>query len=594
MRRVSSIILMLVFLSLSGLYGVTAQSGGDDACPALVETALQMVADSCTDLDRDEACYGHSRVDATFWDEQADLTFSQPSDRVALIDLQSITTHPLDVEAETWGIAALHVQADVPDTLPGQAVTFLLMGDATLENAVPPEDAAQPVEPVAATASMGANLRSRPSTNANVVSSVPAGAGLSLIGVNTAGDWYQVALEDGGTAWVWADLIVAEDNDALAALPIRDATAPAYGPMQAVYFSTGLGDPACAEAPNALVVHSPEGTEVTLQINDLDVTLGSTVLLTIVEIETDEGPVTVMLLVLLQGHLETVINDRLVVLDDSPDALPVLAVTLNDENRVDENSRVIGPPLETITPTIENACLNAITTGILTGISIDVCSAEPAVLAAEDTDVPPSPAPLANVGPNDVCTAAPFGPGTNYPQQGMLTPGQTLIPDGYADGADGFRWWRLSDGTWIRDDLVGTAGACEVVPLVGTPPAPEPATPPPQPPAQPGQSVWIQLDNVHVCEPFTFPVNSVVTFNIGFGRNTPEELAATRDSNPTTISINGQPLTTYMTDIIPWTVTPWSYWVQAQWQPTVPGTYVAVGDSGSEHGVIVCNLTVTE
>jgi uncharacterized protein YgiM (DUF1202 family) len=477
----------VVFVVLLGVLALgsgqaDAQGGADDACPVLVETALQMVADSCTDLGRDEACYGHSRVDATFWDEQADFAFSQPSDRVALIDLQSITTHPLDVEAETWGIAALHVQADVPDTLPGQAVTFLLMGDATLENAVPPEQAAQPVEPVAATASMGANLRSRPSTNANVVSSVPAGAGLSLIGVNTAGDWYQVALEDGGTAWVWADLIVAEDNDALAALPIRDATAPAYGPMQAVYFSTGLGDPACNEAPNALVVQSPAGVEVTLSINDLEVTLSSTIVLALSTTQTDTGPVTVMVIALLEGHLEFVLNDQVVALDQpaaAPDTVPVVALTLNNDGRVDETSRVIAVSAEAIAPAVQSSCMIAYHFGVLGALSADVCSASPASQPAPPNDLSAGNGPLAGIGPGDPCTIAAIntvnqrsGPGTNYNRVGQLAAGQTAHPVGYATGTDGHRWWQLESGSWVWGDLVQSAGDCQAIPFVEELPTP--------------------------------------------------------------------------------------------------------------------------
>ena len=142
------------------------------------------------------------------------------------------------------------------------------MGDASLENAVPP---VVDVEPVAATVIVSgganANLRSGPSTAHNVAAALESGAAIELVGVNAAGDWYHVT-QDGQSAWVWAELVTPADDAALADLPVLTGDAPAYGPMQAFYFTTGLGAPACHTAPNGLVVQSPQEVATTLTIND--------------------------------------------------------------------------------------------------------------------------------------------------------------------------------------------------------------------------------------------------------------------------------------------------------------------------------------
>ncbi len=134
-RMVLPVLLALAFL-LTGP-AVTARQGDPVNCPALVERAMQLTGESCAGLGRDTACYGHTRVSATFREGRTDLVFAAPADRVPLADLRALTTAPLDLQTQTWGVALLHVQADLPETLPGQAVTLLLMGDAALEDAAP-------------------------------------------------------------------------------------------------------------------------------------------------------------------------------------------------------------------------------------------------------------------------------------------------------------------------------------------------------------------------------------------------------------------------------------------------------------------------
>src|SRR5690606_4283578 len=112
-----------------------------NVCPALVMRALQELEDNCSGMERNSACYGYRRLNATFTREVSSDFFSQPADRTDLVSLQSLTTAPINLTEEEWGVALMNLQANVPNTLPGQAVTFILMGDATVVNAVAPEDA---------------------------------------------------------------------------------------------------------------------------------------------------------------------------------------------------------------------------------------------------------------------------------------------------------------------------------------------------------------------------------------------------------------------------------------------------------------------
>jgi uncharacterized protein YgiM (DUF1202 family) len=51
------------------------------------------------------------------------------------------------------------------------------------------------------------NLRSSPSTQADLILQVPPGQVLTVLGRNTAGDWYHVQLPTGETGWMFAELL---------------------------------------------------------------------------------------------------------------------------------------------------------------------------------------------------------------------------------------------------------------------------------------------------------------------------------------------------------------------------------------------------
>ena len=58
------------------------------------------------------------------------------------------------------------------------------------------------------------------------------------------------------------------------------------------------------------------------------------------------------------------------------------------------------------------------------------------------------------------------GPGTTFERAGALEPGQTSIVTGQATDSDGFVWWQLESGSWVRSDVVSTGGNCTAVPQV--------------------------------------------------------------------------------------------------------------------------------
>ncbi|MDQ7034241.1 MAG: LysM peptidoglycan-binding domain-containing protein [Anaerolineae bacterium] len=106
----------------------------DNICPEIVEETLQSVADICTNLDRNTACYGSTDVESTIIDGSTPDFFATPGDNAELLLFSEIRPQPIDEILGRIGVAVLNVQADVPDTLPGQSVIFMIMGDAQLTN----------------------------------------------------------------------------------------------------------------------------------------------------------------------------------------------------------------------------------------------------------------------------------------------------------------------------------------------------------------------------------------------------------------------------------------------------------------------------
>jgi hypothetical protein len=111
-------------------------------CPEIVQTALDSADQFCAATGRNQACYGHFALTAEPQPEVENFTFADSGDIVDVAAVQSMRLNPLDEASGQWGVALMNLQANLPDTLPGQNVTFLLFGDVELTNAVSADDPA--------------------------------------------------------------------------------------------------------------------------------------------------------------------------------------------------------------------------------------------------------------------------------------------------------------------------------------------------------------------------------------------------------------------------------------------------------------------
>ena len=119
-----------LLLTLFFVRHISAQS----SCPILVEEALHTAANECNLLGRNQVCYGNLSIDVTARTEAPDFTFEQAGDIIEVSYLHALKIDPFDQLNGIWGLAVMQLQANIPDTLPGQNVTFLLFGNTEIED----------------------------------------------------------------------------------------------------------------------------------------------------------------------------------------------------------------------------------------------------------------------------------------------------------------------------------------------------------------------------------------------------------------------------------------------------------------------------
>jgi len=270
--RIRYVFPFLILLSVLLIVGA-ASTQDDDACQALTEQVFAALAQNCSNLESNSICYGAGGVNAVF--ASGTNAIPQPADRAALSDLQIIQPEALNLAEGKLGAALLNLQANVPSAITEPAVTMLILGGIQVENGVAPDQALITVPPIEVTTLLASNLRSGPSTNANVITSAKSGTVLAADAVSGDQAWLRVLL-DGTVAWVSRDL-VATDGD-LDTLPILSANS--LSPMQKFTF-TVVGDSAECGDNGMIVIQGPENIPVDLNVNGAEIRLSSTLALRI-------------------------------------------------------------------------------------------------------------------------------------------------------------------------------------------------------------------------------------------------------------------------------------------------------------------------
>lgn len=260
---------------LLGLLSFTASVFAQADCPSIVQAALQAADSACNNLRRNQVCYGNIHLTATPRDETHPLTFEKTGDTADIANVKTLQLSSLSLSDDAWGVALMKVQANLPDTLPGENVTVLLFGDVEMDNA------AKPLTQLKLTIPAPVNVRLRPSKDAKILQSFPKGQTLVANGRLADSSWIRVLVDDAQHDVGWVSAEVVRQAGDLSTLTVVTASEPVFGPMQAFTFRSGVGDRPCETAPDSgILIQTPKGRgKVILNANDVELTLGSTVYL---------------------------------------------------------------------------------------------------------------------------------------------------------------------------------------------------------------------------------------------------------------------------------------------------------------------------
>lgn len=422
-------------------------------CPALVRAAVASAALECAGLEIGQVCYGNAALEV----ETSDNTrFTRPGDVTSITVLESLRSHPLDAEAGEWGIALLRAQANAPE----QNLLYVVFGDVKLTN-TSTEREPVPTVPVRVTFAAGANVRAAPAEDAPLAAQLTAGQVVPATGRLADGSWFRVFLPDNQSGWVRADLIRFEGQ--LDALPEVTADDPAptslYSPLLVFNFESGMETPPCSAAPvSGILAQTADNAGVMrLIVNGVELSVEGTFYL---QAKAQGG----VIVTALEGQARLI----------SAGVEQIVTPGNRVEVRWDDQKLALGAPRRP--EQVEFVRLQALPLALLPRPVDDLLE-----FNLLGVVTPAAPAPLDGVTAESRCTVAAvnnegrmrIGPGRDYPVRGGLFAGESANPEARAEGADGFTWWRLAEGMWVRSDIVLAAGDCASLPLVDVPPAPD-------------------------------------------------------------------------------------------------------------------------
>jgi hypothetical protein len=111
----------------------TAIAENNASCQVLIDRAIQASGSYCENTGANRVCYGNTMIEAELA-QTASEQFAERGDIIPVRDLSRMTASPLNLTTQEWGIAVFKLIANLPRSLPGETVTMVVFGNATLDN----------------------------------------------------------------------------------------------------------------------------------------------------------------------------------------------------------------------------------------------------------------------------------------------------------------------------------------------------------------------------------------------------------------------------------------------------------------------------
>jgi hypothetical protein len=105
----------------------------DLSCQDLINQAMLISGNNCDHVGPNQVCYGNITIQADLL-PNANEPFANVGDVVDVQLVQLLSTAPLDLQKKEWGIAIFNIIANLPRSLPGEAVKMVVFGNTTIGN----------------------------------------------------------------------------------------------------------------------------------------------------------------------------------------------------------------------------------------------------------------------------------------------------------------------------------------------------------------------------------------------------------------------------------------------------------------------------
>jgi hypothetical protein len=415
-----------------------------ESCPANVIRAFARAGAACTDLERNQVCYGNGTVQGVF-DARGTQSLALVGERASVDWMQQLI---VTTEAE-YSIASMQLQMSLINTEIGRNVSVVAFGDVNLSNQVP----VRPLVPIESTGVL--NIRALPDIESDILSQHPLRTTVQANGILAEGDWLRVQIPDtSDIGWVARDLIITTGD--LNMLNIVDVDTPFLRPFQLASLVTAQDDAWCEGTPESgILIQSPNITDaVEMTLNGVEMRLSGTLFVQAV-------PDAAMVLQQIEGNtLIRVGADSRWIVAGSEIALPLdasltvteitSAVLLNIDN-------LAGVPVNSLNYRV--SLPDALTQA---QIDTEIAALEAVPLVVADTSIMSDNRCRRTAGSRVTLFA---GPGTFYEVIRELNRGATLYPALRLTDTDGVSWWQLSNGHWMLASEAEITGNCGEIPV---------------------------------------------------------------------------------------------------------------------------------
>jgi hypothetical protein len=525
-----------------------------EACPASVIRAFARAGAACTDVERNQVCFGNGAVKGVF-DARATDSFDLVGERADIGLMQQLI---LSSESD-YSVASMQLQMSLINTETGSNVGLVAFGNVTLNNQVP----VRPLVPVEATGVM--NIRSLPDIEADILAQYPLRTTVMANGILAEGDWLRVQIPDtSDIGWVAREFITTTGD--LENLNIVDVDTPFLRPFQLMSLVTSQDDAWCAGTPESgILLQSPNIAEdVEMTINGLEMRLSGTVFVQAV-------PDGLMLLQQIEGNsLLRFGTEKRWIVAGAEIALPLdasLTVTAIDSASSLSIDNLAAVPVNNLNyrVAIPDALAQA-------DIDSQIAALEALPLVVSN-DSMMSGERCNRIAASRVTLYA--GPGTFYEVIREINRGTRLYPALRLTDTAGVSWWQLSNGHWMLASEAEITGSCGEIPVTEIVQAP-----------------YYNILVLETCDMLNGPIRAGQYVDIQFtdgGWETIGEALRAPQIDPGRVTVNQESLWVYADD--PVQVQPERYYrlFHASWYAQA-GTFRVIGNRLSYS--VICDITV--